>query len=160
MSEIDSSQLKKLSPDVSTSIVPNGVDIEYFHPMDVTETQALIYTGGMNMFANKDAVLFFLKEIWPLIKSKIPNIKFFVVGQDPPTELCNIGRIDKNVEITGYVDDIRPFVSKSAVYIVPLRIGGGTRLKILDAMAMGKAIVSTTIGCEGIEITPSIPFPV
>lgn len=151
MSEIDAEALKQQAPLVITSVIPNGVDTKYFHPRPGHETPAVIYTGGMNMYANKDAVLYFLEKIWPLVKLKRPDATFFAVGQDPPTEIKNISLKDQSIQVTGYVDDIRPYVAKSSVYIVPLRVGGGTRLKVLDAMAQGKAIVSTSIGCEGIE---------
>lgn len=107
----------------------------------------------MNMFANKDAVMYLISDIWPLVKVKIPDIKFYIIGQDPPRELINIASEDNGIKVLGYVDDIRPFVAKSAIYVVPLRVGGGTRLKVLDALAQGKAIVSTSIGSEGIEVT-------
>jgi len=154
MSDVDSNKLRQLAPAVLTSIVPNGVDTQYFCPRNDRETPAVVYTGGMNMFANKDAVLFFLHEIWPIIKAEVPSVIFYAIGRDPPAELKQIGSNDPQVVITGYVNDIRPYVAKSSVYVVPLRVGGGTRLKVLDAMAMGKAIVSTSIGCEGLEIKP------
>ncbi|MEW8007367.1 MAG: glycosyltransferase family 4 protein, partial [Candidatus Thiodiazotropha endolucinida] len=94
-----------------------------------------------------------ISDIWPLVKMKIPDIKFYIIGQDPPRELINIASEDNGIKVLGYVDDIRPFVAKSAIYVVPLRVGGGTRLKVLDALAQGKAIVSTSIGSEGIEVT-------
>jgi len=153
MSEKDGEELKKINPHVNIEVVPNGVDTTYFTPDHGEETKSVIYTGGMNMFANRDAVLYFLNEIWPAIKAKEPDVQFYAIGQDPPPELAQISRRDPHVIVTGYVDDIRPFVSKAAVYVVPLRVGGGTRLKILDAMAMGKAIVSTSIGCEGLEVS-------
>jgi glycosyltransferase involved in cell wall biosynthesis len=131
------------------------VDIEYFRPTSATASEgerALIYTGGMNMFANRDAVLFFMREIWPHIKLGMPNATFYAVGQDPPPELLRIAKADPGIVVTGYVNDIRPFVARSSVYVVPLRVGGGTRLKVVDAMAMGKAIVSTHIGAEGIHV--------
>ena len=106
----------------------------------------------MNMFANRDAVMYFLDEIWPLIARSAPDVRFFAVGQDPPQELLALAERDPRVVVTGYVDDIRPFIRQAAVYVVPLRVGGGTRLKVLDAMAMGKAMVSTSIGCEGIDV--------
>jgi sugar transferase (PEP-CTERM/EpsH1 system associated) len=153
VSDADGEELKRINPEVKVSVVPNGVDTKYFMPGKENRTPSLIYTGGMNMFANKDAVLYFLKDIWPAITAKRPNVKFYAVGQDPPTELIRIGKSDRRVVVTGYVDDIRPFVVGSSAYVVPLRVGGGTRLKILDAMAMGKAIVSTSIGCEGLEVS-------
>ncbi len=154
MSELDSIALKKKAPTANTYIIPNGVDPEYYHPRPGFETEALIYTGSMNMYANKDAVLYFLQEIWPLLKSKKPECIFYVIGENPPKELTELSQKDSSVITTGFVEDVRPYVAKASVYIVPLRIGGGTRLKVVDAMAQGKAIVSTTIGCEGIPVNP------
>jgi len=155
VSESDGSLLRAINPLATVAVVPNGVDIDYFSPNDESETMSLIYTGGMNMFANRDAVLYFLKYSWPLVRAEEPKAKFYAVGQDPPKELLEFAETDKHVVVTGFVDDVRPYISQSAVYVVPLRVGGGTRLKILDAMAMRKAIVSTSIGCEGLEITPN-----
>jgi glycosyltransferase involved in cell wall biosynthesis len=155
VSDADATQLKTMIPGLRIAVVPNGVDIEYFMSGNGNSAiePALIYTGGMNMYANRDAVLYFLEHIWQKIKAEIPGVRFYAVGQDPPPELHKIAESDSCVVVTGYVDDIRPYVTRSSVYVVPLRVGGGTRLKILDAMAMGKAIVSTTIGAEGIHIT-------
>jgi polysaccharide biosynthesis protein PslH len=150
----DEAALKARVPGIRTALVPNGVDTEYFSQDSSSETPALVYAGGMNMFANRDAVMHFLEEIWPLVCAARPDVRFYAVGQDPPPELQAFAARDSQVTVTGYVDDIRPFVRKSAVYVVPLRVGGGTRLKVLDAMAMGKALVSTSIGCEGIDVRP------
>lgn len=152
MSHNDAAALRKLVPQARTAVVPNGVDTEYFTPSSEDETPAMIYTGGMNMFANKDAVLYFLNEMWPRIVDQVPAARFFAIGQDPPGELREFAARDSRVMVTGKVKDIRPYVRQAAVYVVPLRVGGGTRLKVLDAMAMGKAIVSTSIGCEGIDV--------
>ena len=152
MSAQDEAVLRDMAPTVRTAVVPNGVDIDYFTPDRSAETPALIYTGGMNMFANRDAVLYFLKEIWPLIIRENRDVRFYAVGQDPPRELTELAAADPRIQVTGFVDDIRPFVRKAAVYVVPLRVGGGTRLKVLDAMASGKAMVSTSVGCEGIDV--------
>jgi glycosyltransferase involved in cell wall biosynthesis len=154
MSEQDATVLADICPGVRSAVVPNGVDIEYFTPRPEQETPALIYGGGMNMFANRDAVMFFLNEVWPGVRERVADAKFFAVGQDPPPELLACAARDARVVVTGYVPGIRPYIWQSAVYVVPLRVGGGTRLKVLDAMAMGKALVSTSIGCEGIEVTP------
>lgn len=154
VSQPDERALTSRVPGLQTVIVPNGVDIEYFTPKQGKPQPALIYTGGMNMFANRDAVMYFLKEIWPLIKTEVPDVRFFAVGQDPPRELFDLAARDPQVVVTGYVTDIRPLVHDVSVYVVPLRVGGGTKLKVLDAMAMGKAIVATSIGCEGIDVLP------
>ena len=156
MSDRDAGTLTDRVPGLRTAVVPNGVDTSYFTPAPEKETPALVYTGGMNMFANRDAVLYFLEEIWPLIVARVPDVRFFAVGQDPPKELQAFAARDPRVVVTGKVSDIRPYVWMSAVYVVPLRVGGGTRLKVLDAMATGKALVSTSIGCEGIDLTPGV----
>ncbi len=153
MSKHDEAVLKSISPSAKTAIVPNGVDTDYFVVRDDDQEKAIIYTGGMNMFANKDAVMHLIDDIWPRIKKSIPEAVFNVVGQDPPDELVALGKRDPSIRVHGYVDDIRPYVAKSAVYVVPLRVGGGTRLKVLDSLSQGKAIVSTSIGCEGIDVT-------
>ena len=140
---------------IRAAVVPNGVDVSYFEPAAPAPADlALIYTGGMNMLANRDAVMSFLDETWPTIANAVPEARFYAVGQDPPRELQAIAARDPRVVVTGYVDDIRPLVHKAAVYVVPIRVGGGTRLKVLDAMASGKAIVSTSIGCEGLDVHP------
>ncbi len=154
VAQTDEQTLMGRVPGLRTAIVPNGVDIEYFTPNQGKDLPALIYTGGMNMFANRDAVMFFLSEVWPLIRKQVPDVRFFVVGQDPPKELLELAARDSQIVVTGYVNDVRPLVWDATVYVVPLRVGGGTRLKVLDAMAMGKAMVSTSIGCEGLEVKP------
>lgn len=152
VAQTDEQTLMGRVPGLRTAIVPNGVDVEYFTPNQGKQQPALIYTGGMNMFANRDAVMYFLNEIWPLVREQVPDVRFFAVGQDPPKELLDLAARDPQVVVTGYVTDIRPFVHDVSVYVVPLRVGGGTKLKVLDAMAMGKAMVTTSIGCEGIEV--------
>jgi len=153
VSELDAQTLQGMVPGVRTLVVENGVDTTYFRPIRGYEESSLIYTGGMNMFANRDAVMWFIKEIWPRLKAVVPDLRFIAVGQDPPPEIKKIADRNRDIEIPGFVDDIRPWVSRAAAYIVPLRVGGGTRLKVVDAMAQGKAIVSTTLGCEGIRVT-------
>ena len=154
VAQTDEKTLMERVPGLRTAIVPNGVDVEYFTPNQGKDSPALIYTGGMNMFANRDAVMFFLSEIWPLIRKQVPEVRFFAVGQDPPKELLELAARDPQIVVTGYVNDVRPLVWDASVYVVPLRVGGGTRLKVLDAMAMGKAMVSTSIGCEGLDVLP------
>ena len=154
MSEHDARTLESRVPGVRTAVVPNGVDVEYFHPRPAEETPALVYTGGMNMFANRDAVVYFLERIWPQIVAQRPDVTFHAVGQDPPPELRAFAARDPRIVVTGKVPDVRPYVWRSSVYVVPLRVGGGTRLKVLDAMANGKALVSTSVGCEGIDVIP------
>jgi glycosyltransferase involved in cell wall biosynthesis len=156
VSAVDGEQLKRMAPGVETTVVANGVDIEYFSPRGDPGGKSLIYVGGMNMFANRDAVLYFLESMWPRIQELHPESIFTIVGTDPPEELVRRAQEDRSIRVTGWVDDVRPYIAEAALYVVPLRVGGGTRLKIADAMAMGKAIVSTSIGCEGIELEDGV----
>lgn len=154
VSELDGEELRQLAPGARTVVVENGVDTDYFRPRRGLEEPALVYTGGMNMFANRDAVTWFVDAVWPILKRSIPNLQFFAVGQDPPEELRRLQKRDTGIQVTGFVDDVRPWVARASVYVVPLRVGGGTRLKVLDAMAQGKAVVSTSVGCEGLRVVP------
>ncbi len=150
VSEADGVTLQRLCPGAHTAAIPNGVDTDYFTARDGAET-AVAYTGGMNMFANRDAVDWFLDDIWPRLKTLVPETKFFAIGQRPSEKLVAAAAKDPTVLALGFVDDVRPWVARTGVYVVPLRVGGGTRLKMVDAMAQGKAIVATTLGAEGIE---------
>ncbi len=154
VSDADGEALDGVAPGAARAVVPNGVDTDYFTPSTADQTPSLIYTGGLTMFANLDAVMHFIRDIWPLITARVPGVQFHAVGRHPPQELRDAAAADPRINVPGFVDDIRPLVGRSAVYVVPIRVGGGTRLKVLDAMAMGKAIVSTTVGCEGIDVRP------
>ena len=152
VSQIDKETLLRINSKANIAVIPNGVDTEYFKPMDIPiEKNNLVFVGGMSWLPNLDAMVYFKDEIWPLLKARVPDIKMTVIGAGPSRELINYSKRDPMFQVKGFVDDVRPFIAKAAVYVVPIRIGGGTRLKILDAMAMGKAIVSMSIGCEGIE---------
>lgn len=151
VSENDKMELRKLSKLDNISVVENGVDTEYFRNDEAKEDEhTLVYVGGINWFPNYDAVKFFSSDILPKIKKVIPDVKFRVVGTltKEPLQIR-----DNIIDFLGFVDDTRPIINKSAVFVVPLRVGGGTRLKILNALSMEKAIVSTSIGCEGLDIT-------
>ena len=147
----DEKRIKQMNPKIKTAVVPAGVDTSKFFPMDITpEPYSIVFVGSMDWLPNIDGVLWFYKKIFPKIKHEMPSTKLYIVGKNPPLEIKNI--VDKNVIITGYVNDVREYMAKAAVFIVPLRIGGGMRIKILEAFAMKKPVVSTTVGCEGIEI--------
>lgn len=133
-------------------IIPNGVDTRYFKPeIKPVESFSMVFTGMMAYMPNHDGMSYFLDKIFPIILNEIPVAKVYIVGNRPPKNLSR--RASKNVIITGYVPDVRPYIWKASLYIVPLRMGGGTRLKVLEALAMKKPVVSTSIGCEGIELT-------
>lgn len=152
-SEVDRELMEGICPGISADVIPNGVDTELYQPShEVEEETALIYTGSMDWFPNEDAAVYFIDEILPAIHIKRPNLKFYVVGQFPSERLKRYGN-RPGVVVTGRVDDVKPYIVRATVYVVPLRIGGGTRLKILEALAMGKAVLSTSIGAEGLNLT-------
>jgi polysaccharide biosynthesis protein PslH len=133
-------------------ILENGVDLEFFQksPPGMTEQLKLVFVGMMGWMPNSDGVKYFVSEILPMIKKEFPFIQFDIVGKDPPEDVLKLSE-NPGVRVTGTVNDIRPYIWNSQVYIVPLRFGGGTRLKILEAFSMHKPVVSTSLGCEGIE---------
>jgi glycosyltransferase involved in cell wall biosynthesis len=134
--------------------VPTGVDVEFFKPSGAiaSEANSLVFTGSMDWLPNEDAIRYFTDQIMPLIKQKVSGVTLTVVGRNPYPGLLELSKHDDSIVVTGRVDDVRPFMEKAAVYIVPLRIGGGTRLKIFEAMAMEKAVVSTSVGAEGLPV--------
>src|SRR5205807_146721 len=115
---------------------------------------SLVFTGSMDWMPNQDGILFFLREVYPLIQSKVPNVTLKIVGRKAPASIIEAAGEYPGVTVTGWVDDIRTYLAEADVCIVPLRVGSGTRLKIFEAMAMAKATVSTTIGAEGLPVTP------
>jgi sugar transferase (PEP-CTERM/EpsH1 system associated) len=134
--------------------VPTGVDTSFFRPTKLHNTNPtnLVFTGSMDWLPNEDAIRYFTEQILPRIKESVPGVTLTVVGRNPYPALVELSKRDTSVRVTGRVDDVRPFMEEAAVYVVPLRIGGGTRLKIYEAMAMEKAIVSTSIGAEGLPV--------
>ena len=138
--------------------VPTGVDTEFFRPSGRIQPSAhnLVFTGSMDWLPNDDAIRYFMREIMPLIKKGVPDVTLTVVGRNPPAALIDLSKDDSSLIITGRVDDVRPYIESAAAYVVPLRIGGGTRLKIFEAMAMERAVVSTTIGAEGLSLTDGV----
>lgn len=152
VSNQDQEELRQIRPDLRTLVVPNGVDLEYFAPLPQPSMRSrLVFTGSMDWRPNQDAARYFAYEILPALKSLTSEVTCSFVGRAPPADIRNLASIP-GMEITGTVDDVRPFVEKASVYVVPLRIGGGTRLKILEALAMGRAVVSTSVGAEGLEL--------
>jgi glycosyltransferase involved in cell wall biosynthesis len=152
MSEIDSRRLLAIAPRARTFVVPNGVDTEFFSPSYGREVVSgrLAFLGPSYMLPNRDAVEFFLEQIWPRVRAACPHASLHLIGSCPDEDKRRFERANGVVSL-GYVEDIRPHMAEAACSIVPLRVGGGTRLKILDAWAMGKAVVSTSVGCEGLH---------
>jgi len=152
VSDIDKNLLQFLNPMLDISVIPNGVDAKSIIPFPLGgRGKSLLFVGSMDYEPNEDAVRYFCKDVFPLLKKDIPEIKLTVVGKNPPTDLQKLSE-NPDIIITGHVDDILPFYQKAVLSVVPLRSGGGTRLKILEAMATGTPIVSTAIGCEGLDV--------
>ena len=154
-SNADERRLLDEAPGVRTAVIPNAADVEYYQPRTTDpppDGRTVVYFGLLSTIPNIDAVVHFVQDIWPRIAEADPAARFKIIGGRPPPSL--LGLAGPRVELTGFVPDLRPHLAAAAAVVVPLRLGGGTRLKIVEAMAMGKPIVSTALGAEGIEAVP------
>lgn len=153
----DAEQLRSTAPSTRYEVVPNGTDVEYFTPTSTApKGHEMVFVGGGTWMPNRDAMSWFVDNIFPLIARQTPDVVMHVVGSNPPPDVVRASDKDPRIRVHGFVPDIRPYLARSAVYVVPIRVGGGTRLKILDAFAAGKAVVSTTIGAEGIDCVDGV----
>ena len=151
-SDIDAAVFQQHCAEDTIEIIPNGVDVTHYQPDFSSEAPAhLIYIGSMDWYPNEDAVAFFADEVLPRIQEKVPDVQFSIVGGNPSGRVQKLAQRE-GVIVTGRVPEIKPYFAEATVFIVPLRIGSGTRLKILEALAMGKAIVSTSVGAEGLDL--------
>jgi polysaccharide biosynthesis protein PslH len=151
----DERRLLDQIPEAHTAVIPNAADVEYYQPRPADpppDGRTVVYFGLLSTVPNVDGVIHFVQEIWPRIAEAHPKARCKIIGGGPPPSLLALA--GPRVELTGFVPDLRPHLAAAAAVVVPLRLGGGTRLKIVEAMAMGKAIVSTTLGAEGIEAVP------
>jgi len=152
VSEHDREQMLKMDPACEITVVPTGVDTQRFRvaPPAPADPPRIVFTGSMDWEPNIDAVDYFCAQIWPRIRKEYPNAMFQIVGRKPAARVLRLA--SDSVQVTGTVPSVEEYLEKASVVVVPLRIGGGTRLKIFEAMAMGKALVSTSIGAEGLDI--------
>lgn len=151
----DQRRLLDEAPTANTAVIPNAADVDFYQPRaeyPKPDGRTVVFFGTMSYTPNSDGVSFFLREIWPQVVAAHPNARFKIMGGEPPASIKELA--GPQVEFAGFVSDLRPHLAETALVVVPLRLGGGTRLKIVEAMAMGKAIVSTTLGAEGIEAIP------
>jgi len=153
VSDLDALRLEEIVGDVSISVIPNGVDLEYFkvENNNCKDNKGLVFAGGMNYYPNREAVLFFISEIWPVLQKDNLIRSVTIIGQNPPKELIDITR-HSSISAPGFVDDVRPYIASAKIYICPIKNGGGTRLKILDALAMGKPLIATGFAVEGLDL--------
>lgn len=155
VSEADAEAIRRLDAGVQIAVVTNGVDTTYYRPGVVAPIDfgvpAIVFSGTMDFRPNVDAVLWFVERVWPGVRAELPIARFVVVGQRPHARLNGLrGRDD--VQIAGAVEDVRPYIAGASVYAVPLRMGGGTRLKVLEALAMGAPVVATSMGVDGFAV--------
>ncbi len=164
-SERDAAQLRAITPTARVSVIENGVDVDYYTDAKLARAYAiwckeiqnpkskirLLYVGSMDYHANIDAVTYFARHIWPEIHRQRPELLFTIAGRKPAPEVLALGQLP-GIEVTGTVPDVRPYYASAVAQIVPLRVGSGSRLKILEAMAAGVPVVSTTLGAEGLGV--------
>lgn len=157
VSEADAGALRQLDPSLEPLVVPNGVDTERYHPGlpdDVPlQHPAVVFTGKMDYRPNVDAMLWFHGRVWPLVRRAAPDARLYVVGKSPHPRLAPLSH-DPSVTVTGWVPEVLPYLGGADVVVAPMRTGGGTQLKVLEAMATGRPLVTTTFGAEGVGLTP------
>lgn len=153
VSEEDERQIRNEFGAKHVTALPTGVDADYFRPQAAEPKRGnIVFVGSMDWHPNEDGIFWFVREIYPLLRQSTAHANLTVVGRNPSPRIRELAAADSSIEITGTVPDVRPYLARAEVVIVPLRIGGGTRIKIFEAMAMGRAVVSTTLGAEGLPV--------
>lgn len=161
-SDLDTHRLKKIVNSENIETIPNGVDISFFSPnlfdVDVLEKgiKRLVFIGRLSWYPNTKAVSFLANKLWPKLKLAIPEIECDIIGANPPNDVLKLSNQDRTFRVHGFVDDIHPFFTTTSIYICPITDGGGTKLKIIDALAMGMPIVADPIACEGISVENNV----
>lgn len=153
ISEEDRQAVQALDDALDATVVNNGVAIRKTLPAIRRQENKVIFLGRMGYYANIDAVLNFYRTTWPLILAECPNAHFYIVGMNPPKKISDLGK-NPSVTVTGYVEDVQPYIDTAKVAICPIRLGVGVQNKILEAMESGLPVVATPLGCEGIRVTP------
>jgi len=150
VSKDDGALLLDIAPEVNIRVVPNGVDTSYFTPRPDPGNRTLLFCGSLDMYPNREAMRFFFDAIWPKLVSRLTDVEIYVVGRNPPFWLKNLSVGDRRIHVPGFVDDVRPYFQKATTFVCPIRDGGGTRLKILDSLAMGVPVIGTTFASSGL----------
>lgn len=154
VSEQDRHEMRKMNPSCRITVVPTGVDTQQYRVAQPApgNPPLVVFTGSMDWEPNIDAMEYFCRQIWPLVLAQAPNARLQIVGRDPHPRVLRLAA--PSIDVTGKTPSVIDYLRSATVVVVPLRIGGGTRLKIFEAMAMGKAVVSTSIGAEGLDVIP------
>jgi polysaccharide biosynthesis protein PslH len=152
-SDLDSQRLRDVAPHANVVAIPNGVDFEYFQPgRTPAARRSIIFVGSLNWYPNVSAVRFLLSQIWPPLKAAVPDLQLDIVGSAPPQNIRDLAAAAQDVRVHGFVADVRPLLDGAELYVCPIRDGGGTKLKLLDAFAMQKCVVAHPVACEGIDV--------
>jgi glycosyltransferase involved in cell wall biosynthesis len=155
MSELDQQILAKIAPRAHYTVIPNGVDIDYFSPASGSRpTRNIVFAGRLDQYSNRHGMLRFMTEAWPAIARAHPDAVIDIIGSNPPREIETMAASDTRIRVHGFVPDVRPFFAAATVAICPIWDGGGTRIKVLDGLAQGMPLVATSIGAEGIDVVP------
>lgn len=160
VSALDAARLLALAPGSDVAVVDNGVDTDYFRATH-TEPEVpgrLLFVASMAWYPNAAAATYLVREVWPAIKARDPDSRLVLVGPDPPADVVRAAAIDSKLTVTGFVNDVRPYFEQAEIYLCPIRDGGGTRLKVLDALAMQRPIVATALAVEGLDLTPEVHY--
>lgn len=154
VSDADAAHFQRVYGVAGATAVPTGVDLGYFRPdgFGPREARHLVFTGSMDWMPNEDGILFFAEQVMPALRTRVPGLRLTVVGRSPSPRVRALAAAHPDIAVTGRVEDVRPYLARATAAVVPLRVGGGTRLKIYEAMAMECAVVSTTIGAEGLPV--------
>lgn len=148
-------QLLQFAPQVRTAVIPFGVDTDFFRPPEAPVTpDGILFTGYYRDEPNRDAVRWFIAQVWPVVRQRHPNLFFYIVGPNPPPDILNAPWKDPRIIVAGEVGDVRQYLARAAAFVCPVRMGSGMRGKLLEAMASDVPVVSTTLGCEGIPVQP------
>ena len=158
VSEADAEMMQRNYGLAKVYDIPTGVDVDFFKPTNTVAARpnSLVFTGSMDWLPNEDAMQYFINEILPVVRQAVPGLRLTIVGRSPYPSLLELAERDAGIEVTGRVDDVRPYIEEATAFIVPIRIGGGTRLKIYEAMAMEKPVISTTVGAEGLPVRDGV----
>lgn len=157
LSRTDSFLLSANAPELRVAVVPPGIDLGYFSPADAAASaESLLFTGQYADEPNHDAFMWFVRQVWPLLRQRRPHLSFYVLGPNPTPEMYALARENPGVQLLGEIADIRPYLAKANVFVCPLRMGSGLRIKILEAMAAGLPVVATSTAAEGIPVQSGV----